>query len=213
MGFHTGRHWIWLFSAPFANVDSLALGGILAFAWNEEGRSPNEFRSRLLSAGVWLGAPLALGLWITNIYELSGPRLSIFRVGFENTILAILFVWLIDRSARGFSGTLGWLLQLRPLQYLGKISYGLYVIHLFVPSALRWLFQRLAIPDPPHGAPEFGLWVAATIAVAAASWHLYEKPLNDLKERFSGPDRSMPSSEERTSVVPGTPAAGSELAS
>ena len=30
----------------------------------------------------------------------------------------------------------------------------------------------------------FVILVAATIVVAACSWHLYEKPLNDLKRRF-----------------------------
>jgi peptidoglycan/LPS O-acetylase OafA/YrhL len=106
-------------------------------------------------------------------------------LAFENTILALLFVWLIDRAARGFGGLQGRILEFPPFLYLGRISYGLYVIHLSVPSIIRWLFTRLGIPSPPEGAPLFWLSVAVTFTVAAASWHGYETPLTDLKERFS----------------------------
>ena len=40
-------------------------------------------------------------------------------------------------------------------------------------------------PFPPRAWPvHFGAILALTVAVAAASWHLFEKPLNKLKSRF-----------------------------
>ncbi len=37
--------WMWTFTPPFANVDSLALGGILAYAWATEDQGALRLRS------------------------------------------------------------------------------------------------------------------------------------------------------------------------
>jgi len=102
----------------------------------------------------------------------------------DYTIWAIFFVWLIDGAARGFTGVPGRVLELRPLLYLGQISYGLYVFHPLMISLARWGFSRLEQPYPENPAVMFVFLVAGTIALAALSWHFYEKPLNDLKRRF-----------------------------
>jgi peptidoglycan/LPS O-acetylase OafA/YrhL len=78
----------------------------------------------------------------------------------------------------------------RPLVFLGKYSYGLYVYHNFVSSgsrslgALAWLEERLphhSIAVLVHGA----LGVALSIAIAMFSFHAYEKHFLKLKDRFS----------------------------
>lgn len=68
-------------------------------------------------------------------------------------------------------------LNSRPFVYLGKISYGLYVYHNFLFVIAR---------DSSGGARALLLFVslAATIAIASASWHLLERPINDFKRRF-----------------------------
>jgi len=58
---------------------------------------------------------------------------------------------------------------LRPLRYLGEISYGIYLWHLPVlltMVAVPWLTQERL------------LWrvLAGTLAIAAFSWHFFEKP-------------------------------------
>ena len=77
-------------------------------------------------------------------------------------------------------------LAARPLVYLGTISYGIYVYHNLIPTAGRMIEQR------------FGIWlrvldvqpwrllfmVTASIALAAVSWQLLERPINALK-RFA----------------------------
>jgi peptidoglycan/LPS O-acetylase OafA/YrhL len=82
--------------------------------------------------------------------------------------------------------------------YLGKISYGLYVFHNFTFGAkprLHNAFVWLGDQAPwlglhkllPLLLPVPGVVVAlgATIALAAVSWHLYEGPINRLKDRFA----------------------------
>lgn len=69
--------------------------------------------------------------------------------------------------------------------YVGRISYGIYVLHLFVP----WLYPRYLV----HlGFPEFHVHVVfkalgytvLTIVLATASWYGFEKPINALKKHF-----------------------------
>jgi peptidoglycan/LPS O-acetylase OafA/YrhL len=71
-----------------------------------------------------------------------------------------------------------------PLIYLGQISYGLYVYHLFALDAAKvWLL---------HFMGECPFWLRAaialpiTIGLAAVSYAWVEKPFLRLKERFSG---------------------------
>ena len=184
LGIYSTEHWMWLFAAPFANVDSLALGGILAYASVVKG-DPLKLKSRLPTYGLWVGAPLAVCLRVLDWINASGPRFEVARLGFENTMWALLFVWLIDRASRGFVGLVGRVLESRLLMYLGKISYGLYVVHLFMPDGVAWLFRRSNLPYPENDLAEFVLLVTATVVIAACSWHVYERPLNDLKQRFS----------------------------
>ena len=75
-------------------------------------------------------------------------------------------------------------LEFAPVAYLGKISYGMYVFHNFTPPMLRWAFGI----DEKAGYGNYP-WVfawgcaALTVALAAGSWHLYEGPINRLKEK------------------------------
>ena len=67
--------------------------------------------------------------------------------------------------------------------FLGKISYGLYLYHLFVPDLVA------------NGLIYFGLtglhvfwirciFVVLTLGICTASWYGIEKPMARLKERF-----------------------------
>lgn len=182
-GLHEGEYWIWLFAMPFGNIDSLALGGILAYSWSAE-RDASRAHALIVRPASWIGVPLIVGLGLARSLHLPVVGLGVLEQGFENTLWAFVFVSVVSRAANGLRGLPGRILELRPLLYLGQISYGLYVIHPFVPDALegvmtRTFAYRLTLPA------SFFVFSTVTIVLAACSWHLYEKPLNNLKERFS----------------------------
>jgi peptidoglycan/LPS O-acetylase OafA/YrhL len=80
-------------------------------------------------------------------------------------------------------------LDWKPMQYLGKISYGLYVYHF----PIIWFVGRirdLGLPEPTAKALTALIAFPLTLLVAAASYHLMEKPLTDLKDRFFSLKRS-----------------------
>jgi hypothetical protein len=68
-----------------------------------------------------------------------------------------------------------------PFRFLGKISYGLYLIHLFMWPLFDWLSAHYSVlRDVPPLAARFGL----TVLLATAMWHLVEAPILKLKGRF-----------------------------
>lgn len=172
-----------LYTIPFASMDSLGLGAMLAYL--REGKPGDAAkREALRRAAFWVGIPLFIIL--TPLAYISDSTARVFVVGI-NLALSLCSFWLVDRAAIGFGGVPGALLQSKPLQYCGKISYGLYIYHLFmtrIPSfhggILLHSFPRLFRPSMPY----FLTTSTATFLVASASWYLLEKPINSLKRHF-----------------------------
>jgi peptidoglycan/LPS O-acetylase OafA/YrhL len=70
----------------------------------------------------------------------------------------------------------------RPLIYLGRISFGLYVFHVLGLRIAASLSQRLGVGDSGVFGTILGL--AVTISLAAISYNFYEKPFLKLKKRL-----------------------------
>jgi peptidoglycan/LPS O-acetylase OafA/YrhL len=176
---------IWL---PFACFDTLGAGALLALI-SSRSHPYRSWRKPALRLGLWLGGPLlavflvlCAGHWFPR-----GMEVVLFRCA-----MGLFFFWLTARAAEGFSGWFGRLLVSRPLTYVGKISYGIYVIHYFIPVLTVWALSRVGLSYPSDealGRPlaiafQFVLHTAVTVVLASASWYLFEKPLNDLKRYF-----------------------------
>jgi peptidoglycan/LPS O-acetylase OafA/YrhL len=69
-------------------------------------------------------------------------------------------------------------LRLRPLRYIGQISYSMYLVYLGIFTLIA---TRL------HGAAGAALALALTIGYAALSWHLIESPLLGYKPKSPHP--------------------------
>ena len=101
-----------------------------------------------------------------------------------DTSVALVFAWLIASASRGFGGLLGSFLRMKPLVYLGKITYGIYVYHLFMPLIVLPLVRKIGISLNEQGPGNFIFSSAATVLVASLSWRFLESPMNNLKRFF-----------------------------
>ena len=96
------------------------------------------------------------------------------------------FALLIQRVAR--ASFANGVLELRPIRYLGRISYGLYIIHFPVIFFVRaTLYQWGADPYSFYVPP---LALGISIALAAASFRFVEAPLLARKDRLFPRTRS-----------------------
>lgn len=68
-----------------------------------------------------------------------------------------------------------------PLRYLGKISYGLYVFHFVGIAAAEVILRRLGVQG---WGPMFLVAMAATVALSALSYEVFERHFLKLKRRF-----------------------------
>jgi peptidoglycan/LPS O-acetylase OafA/YrhL len=157
-------------------VDTLGLGALLALLVRQSpGRQlPGH---RLVSAV----APLALALAVL-LALLPDPRPYLVL---HHPIQAVGFCGLILGASQGFGGAVGRLLEWKPLSYVGKISYGIYVYHPFMPKlAVAGLAATTGLVLHEGGPMASALATLATLGVASLSWRLMESPLNDLKRHF-----------------------------
>lgn len=166
---------------PLSNFDTLGAGVLLAL-----------FRTHL--PHIWTGllryraVILSVGfMMLVTCYALqsleAGWKVRVVLWSFSQ---AIIFVYLIDRAARGFTGVFGRIFSLRPIIYLGTISYGVYLYHEFVPLAVQYVERVCGVSFglPPQGWRCFVVVSGLTLALASLSWALIERPLNGLKRCF-----------------------------
>ena len=93
---------------------------------------------------------------------------------FWRTSLGVFFFCVV--AAAVTLPTVAWTWPLRPIRYLGEVSYGIYLWHLF---AIAICLQAGLAPMPMLVAA-----LGLTIATAALSWHTFEKPILRLGRRF-----------------------------
>ena len=164
-----GWPWQWAQFPTPANLDLLAMGGIVALAWP-------HLRARRWLAWSCLVVGLPAALFTVVLFR--SDFLLTTRQILQPTALALCFAAFVGFCGQGVP-VAGKLLELRPVLYVGKVSYAMYVFHNFAPPVLRW-----AVGDRLGASQTWGFGVASvalTLAAAALSWHLFEAPINRLK--------------------------------
>ncbi len=118
----------------------------------------------------------------------------------NNNSILLALVWpyfsmlLIAKSLTGYKGISGGILNNPVFRYFGKISYGIYVYHNFIPWVIRCLqgketkypiaIKPLLIDWHPVTAVLMIFQFCVLIGIATTSWFFFEKPLNNLKRYF-----------------------------
>jgi peptidoglycan/LPS O-acetylase OafA/YrhL len=176
---------------PIGSLDTLAVGALLALVFRD---APSPKRIQQLLRNVVLPTGLAGLVFLTWHADWSG-NLRLLVAG-HDLAYALVCCWLIAGAYNGFGGVAGRLLEARPIVYLGRISYGIYAYHLFVPVTLNKILEAFGGALPPHGIVRLLIAGAITIAIAAISWRFFEAPINALKgrvpyERPASPQKSI----------------------
>ena len=160
--------------------DTLGMGALLAVL------SHGVYtRQKLRAYLAWAVLPAGVGgLVVLNLIRGYSAGRD-FDLVLGDLFLALVFSWLIAAAATGFGGVLGTLLELQPLRYLGRISYGIYVYHPFMPTLLTFILVRFGWGSDIPVWTKFVLATGMTFAVSSLSWHLMENPINNLKRYFA----------------------------
>ncbi len=176
-----------------ACMDCFAAGALLAFL-HYRGRENNQWIK-------WV-ALIALPVWILLILT---NHHRIF-IGLDRVFISFFTILVIDVANRGYTGFTKKFLENGIVQYLSKISYGIYLYHL-IATLFFWkmfdLVQRslseqgydLSAAGKWLASPYISFWIYFILAVICAtiSWYCVEQPFNNLKKLF---DYVMPKKKE-----------------
>jgi len=155
-------------------LDSLGLGALLA--WMSARRHLDGLRARLCQAGLLVGTCI-VALAFASAY--SGVGMSL-RIAAGDFGVSLCSCWLVNQAVRGFDGWFGKLLEWRGVVFIGVISYGVYLLHNFVP----YFAEVAGWPLPSPGILRFTILAPITVGLASLSWYCFESPLNQLKDYF-----------------------------
>jgi peptidoglycan/LPS O-acetylase OafA/YrhL len=162
-----------------ASFDSLGLGALLAYAWQTK-LSPVILQKYL--TGLIL--PLGLFLYTASLalyhYQI---RPSIFFT-LNDLAASLIFTWLVSAASLGFKDMTGKFMNFPAFSYLGKISYGIYIYHYFMPLMVASVLKALQMPSHEPGFTNFIVCGLLSVALASVSWRMIELPINNLKRHF-----------------------------
>jgi peptidoglycan/LPS O-acetylase OafA/YrhL len=172
-----------LWYSSFVQFGMFAAGILLALLFSS--RSLPTFSPGTRILGFLVACLLSLGgnvclLWHGEMSNMNGMQAALGYL----MIAAACSLMLV--SVLGFSGTVP-----KPLIYLGKISYGLYVFHIWALSLSAYLIGAIAHVNMQKGEmpvkvilAKDSLGLMLSIAMAALSYRLLEKPFLRLKRKF-----------------------------
>ena len=175
---YSPRDWDAAYTFTGGVVDFLAFGAILAIVAHDD-----RYKETLKRTLARVVLPVGVLVYV-SMYWISRSLDHHVSAALQGTGAALIFCWLIYSASRGFRGAFGSLLEWRPIVYLGKISYGIYIFHFLVPLGFAAVATHFAVGYKNSGFVNFIATSLVTFAVAALSWHLFERPVNGLKRHF-----------------------------
>jgi peptidoglycan/LPS O-acetylase OafA/YrhL len=169
---------------PLASLDTLGIGALFALLQRTEDRTRNP-EDRITRLARWVGIVGVIAFVTMHLMTRAFGRQGVTDV-LGDSIFAAAALGLVYLTSRGVEGPLGQLLQWRPLVYLGKISYGLYILHFFVPllsqQVVTW--GGVSMSDMMGPIARTVVNFVVLVILSSLSWHFFEKKINDFKQYF-----------------------------
>ena len=175
---------------PYTCLNAFGIGALLSWVM--------VFRPSLLRATYSLLGKLAIIAALIMLIQIIMGYWGIVPV---RTLVAVLTGWLIAlvlyKQGR-INFPLSGLLNNKPLIWLGKISYGIYLYHPIIPHYTKDILERFNQHIPVLGAHLLFIEQCSLVVLTAwISWRLIERPVLGLKKYFVLPPKATPLHKEK----------------
>jgi peptidoglycan/LPS O-acetylase OafA/YrhL len=168
-------------------IDSFAVGGLVAYL-KEAKVLERMWRSKRLLFAMPLiaGACFFLGRALMTL-----PENNVW-LALTESVDAVFLAWLLAASLVGIKTRYTRFLSWSPLVYLGKISYGIYVYHVFIIIVVSPLLVPYGLSEDHNAFGRIAVLVGLTLVMSSLSWHWLEQPFLTWKTALaSGRKRTM----------------------
>ena len=172
-----------MYLKTYTHFDAILLGSLLALWFTSR-----QFRPGIAKLCMWMALLVGcIGTVVLISSAGAGAQASVFLFSF----LALASVGLIGLSVLP-AFPLAFVFTWKPVRYIGKISYGIYLFHLQTFETVEHLTARLRLP----AAIVILLQLACAVAVAALSWGFFESRIIAMNRQ----GRSNAEAEQRAGV-------------
>jgi peptidoglycan/LPS O-acetylase OafA/YrhL len=117
-----------------------------------------------LSAGTWAGGSALLDTALSS--------------AFGGMVLVCI-------ASTGARDPVNAALRRGPLAYLGRISYGMYMVHVMVFVYFGWFDQRMDVHGVAGNLAVVAIRLTASVAAASLLWYGFESRILKLKRHFA----------------------------
>jgi peptidoglycan/LPS O-acetylase OafA/YrhL len=176
-------------------IDSFAVGALVAYL-KEAKVLERMWRSRTLVFAMPLAACACffLGRALMTL-----PEDNVW-LALTESVDAVFLAWVLAVSLVGMKGRYARLLSWAPLVYLGKISYGIYVYHVFIIVLVSPLLIPLGMSEDHNAFGRIAILLALTVAASSLSWHWLEQPFLAWKNALKTSRKPAPAREAAGAV-------------
>ncbi|WP_234735019.1 acyltransferase family protein [Tellurirhabdus bombi] len=175
-----------------ACLDSFGLGALLAYWYLYK---PTLFQK--IFSNTWLIiSSVALYSCLLALSMNNESFHKVYPALWDRFCASVMGAFIIGGAVIGYKGVGKWLLENPFSQYIGRISYGLYLIHAFVYNAF-YMNYDFVLMSPWNewvaAIPALDNWIllklayclSITVVLASLSWYLLENPINRLKDKLT----------------------------
>jgi peptidoglycan/LPS O-acetylase OafA/YrhL len=163
----TITRWVTLFGC----VDSFAVGALVAYL-----RESKILEKMWQSKTLLFAMPLAAcGCFFLGRALMTLPEGNVWLALVES-VDAVFLAWILAASLTGMNQRYARMLSWTPLVYLGKISYGIYVYHVFIIVLVSPLLVPYGLTEEHNAFGRIAILLALTLAASSLSWHWLEQP-------------------------------------
>lgn len=172
----TITRWVTIFGC----IDSFAVGAIIAYLKESKWlRKIPQF-----SPAVLFAMPLAaFGAFFLGRALMTLPEGNVW-LGLTESVDEIFLAWLLITALIGVKGRYSAILCWAPLVYLGRISYGVYVYHVFIIILISPLLASIGLSADHFAGARLAVLFGLTILAASLSWHYLEQPFIAWKDEL-----------------------------
>jgi peptidoglycan/LPS O-acetylase OafA/YrhL len=165
----------------YSRFDNMMIGAVVAVLYHNRNHPQFNFKFQNIFNAIF---KKKIQLIILNIFLIYLVLYLLYDIHHGDVLISLLASLLIVNLCEAETSIYS--LNHKYLNYVGQISYGMYLLHKFVLFLVLYLVQKYMVQGGllAENIIIYGATILGTIALASVSYYAYERPFLTIKKRF-----------------------------